>query len=87
MTNPFRRGAAASLLDRGEAEVERPSRRGEVTGKPTSEAHHVVGVGMFGRQGGVSGETCGLTRGAAGVRARTVLQRREPREVRVAKPD
>ena len=51
-----------------------------------SEPHHVGGVGMPGRRSGASGETWRLGRGPAGVRARIVPQRREPREGRAAKP-
>jgi len=87
MTNPFRRGAPAS--PRGSAKLRDPwvlIERAEVTEKAMFGARHVVGVGMLGRQGGVSGETCRLCAKPAGVRARIIPQRREPREVRLAKP-
>jgi len=86
MTNPIRRGAAASLLDRGEAEAGRPSRRVEVTDKATSELHHVVGIGMFGRQSECKRRDLPVGARPAGVRARIVPLWRQPREVRLAKP-
>jgi len=75
------------LLIQGEAWVQKdPEARAVVTVKATCLRHHVVGGGMIGRQGGVSGETCRLRARSAGVRALIVLQRRLPREVRKAKP-
>ena len=58
-----------------------------MTAKVTFGWHGVVGDGMSGRQGGVSGETCRLRVRPAGVRALIVLLRRLSREVRRAKPD
>jgi hypothetical protein len=58
MTNPIRRGEAASLRLGGEAWVRRPIGRAEATGKATIRAHRVVGGGTFGRRSRVSRETC-----------------------------
>lgn len=52
-----------------------PIERAEVTGKATFGMYHVFGGGMFGRQSGVSGETCRVCASPAGVRARVVPQR------------
>jgi hypothetical protein len=77
----------ASLRPQGEAEGLRgPDRCAEVTEKATYGMHHVVEVGMLGRWSGVSGETCRSCARPAGVRALIVALRREPREVRLAKP-
>ena len=54
---------------------EGPIERAEVTAKAMFEAHDVVGVGMSGRQSGVSEETYLACERRAGVRARIVLQR------------
>jgi hypothetical protein len=68
------------------ASKEVPAGRAEVTAKATFGLQDVGGDGMSGRQSGVSGETCRLRVRPAGVRAFIVLQRREPREARLAKP-
>ena len=50
----------------------------EVTDKATSGRHDVSEDGMFGKQIGVSGETCNVRANGAGFRSRIVLMRWKP---------